>query len=95
MSIVENDIKIIKKVLNSNITKNKFPKIIKFNVHKSKKGVSIGAKYDNNKYVVTKDESNELKNSIFDLLQLSSIEFNPRFLHFYRIYDRTGDVDIY
>lgn len=95
MEISENDIKIIKKVLNSKIIKNKFPEIIKLNVHKSKKGVSIGAKYENNKYVVTKDESNELKNSIFDLLQLSSIEFNPRFLHFYRIYDRTGDTDIY
>lgn len=93
--VLDNDIKIIKRVLNSKVATEKFPNIIKFNVYKSKKGVSIGAKYVDNKYDVTKTESENLKNTILELLHLSSIEVNPKFLFFYRIFERTGDADIY
>lgn len=93
--ISDNDIKIIKKVLNSKVATEKFPNVLKFNVYKGKKGVSIGAKYCDNKYIVTKVESENLKITISELLQLSSIEINPKFLFFYRIFERTGDVNIY
>lgn len=95
MKISDKDIEIVKKVLNSKIISEKFPNITKFNIHKTKKGVRIGCKYINDKYVVNENESEDLKNTIIDLLSLSSIECSLNYLYFYRIFNRTKNSDIY
>lgn len=95
MSISDVDMLIIEKVLNSKIVSEKFPNITKFNIHKTKKGVRIGCKYINDKYVVNENESEDLKNTIIDLLNLSSIECSLNYLYFYRIFNRTKNSEIY
>ena len=82
------DIEIINEVLNSKILKDKFPQIEYLKVRKGLKNLVILAKYGDDTYVVTIEESNNLKNEILNMFLLSTIEFNPYKINFRRIFNR-------
>lgn len=78
----------MEKILNSNTLKKKHPELSYLKVFKSRKGYSIGAKYESNKFRVTPKESELLKQSIKELLTLSSLDITFINIYYYRIFDR-------
>jgi hypothetical protein len=77
----------IEKILNCKTIKKNHPDLIYVKVFKSRKGFSIGAKYTSNKFKVSPKESEKLKESIKDLLFLSSFDITFINIFYFRIFD--------
>jgi hypothetical protein len=82
----------IEKILNASFIKKHHPEVKFIKVFKSRKGLSIGVKYTSNDFKISPKESEKLKISIKDSLNVASFDTTFINITYFRFFDRESEV---
>jgi hypothetical protein len=78
----------VERLLNSKTIKKNNPNLEYIKVFKSRKGYSIGIRFEPNTYNINHKDSELLKGYIADILRAASLDVNLFKIYYYRIFDR-------